>query len=92
MKGCAPRLALKKRHKTVYPYPAQTHPLDGNWHSGCSHPHPPTRRLMRRDEHTGKFKYSAVYSNRHYHLDFSHIQQKTLCMYIEFAKYQTRAA
>ena len=34
------------------------------------------RRLVRRDEHTGHFLYSADYSNTYYHLDFAHIQQK----------------
>ena len=31
------------------------------------------RRLVRRDEHTGHFLYSADYSNTYYHLDFGHI-------------------
>ena len=34
------------------------------------------RRLVRRDEHTGQFLYSADYSNTYYHLDFAHIQRK----------------
>ena len=34
------------------------------------------RRLVRRDERTGNFLFSADYSNTYYHLDFSHIQRK----------------
>ena len=34
------------------------------------------RRLVRRDEQTGHFLYSADYSNTYYHLDFAHIQKK----------------
>ena len=114
-------------YAAVYPYPTQTHPLAGNWHSGCS-PHKyelvelpqnvkkcygcgfdfvekyrksphniivrhRERRLMRRDEHSGQFQYSADYSNTYYHLDSSHIQRKNPLfngkVYIDFVKYQT---
>ena len=34
------------------------------------------RRLVRRDERTGNFLFSADYSNTYYHLDFAHIQRK----------------
>ena len=34
------------------------------------------RRLVRRDERTGNFLFSADYSNTYYHLDFDHIQRK----------------
>ena len=34
------------------------------------------RRLVRRDERTGNFLFSADYSNTYYHLDFTHIQRK----------------
>ena len=34
------------------------------------------RRLVRRDERTGNFLFSAYYSYTYYHLDFTHIQRK----------------
>ena len=34
------------------------------------------RQLVRRDERTGNFLFSADYSNTYYHLDFAHIQRK----------------
>ena len=34
------------------------------------------RRLVRRDEQTGHFLYSADYSTTYYHLDFAHIKKK----------------
>ena len=51
------------------------------------------RRLMRRDERTGQFQYSAGYRNTYYHFDVNHIRRKNpLCdgkVYIDFVKYQT---
>ena len=51
------------------------------------------RRLMRRDERTGQFQYSADYSNTYYHFDVSHIRRKNPLydgkVYIDFVKYQT---
>ena len=51
------------------------------------------RRLMRSDELTGQFQYSADYSNTYYHFDVSHIRRKNPLydgkVYIDFVKYQT---
>lgn len=50
------------------------------------------RRLVRRDEQTGQFHYSADFSNTYYHLDVNHIARKNPVfdgnVYLSISKYQ----